>query len=437
MHSIVPDHATAAFILAHRSDDVMRLALDAAKYPDVDMRQAIRQIEGWQKACSKLPLWAENPGIVFPPKLSMEQCSSESTARYKASVALSAVGKAGTASEGAIAGGGMFSSMADLTGGFGVDFSYISRGFSSAVYVERQQELCDIAAHNFSVLGLGNVRIECSDAVDALSRLPRQSLVYVDPARRDGHGNRVYGIEDCSPDILSLKDELLAKAGVVMVKLSPMLDWHAAVSQLGCVSEVHIVSVDNECKELLLLLSAVKSPLRVYCVNIRKGREEVFCYDMCDKKGTSLSDEKVVDSQSVEAMLDAVGNADVPSPVYLYEPNASIMKAGCFSELSSRYAVSQLDSNSHLFVSAVPIDRFPGRSFRIVAIMSLNRKELRRGLAGLDRANITVRNFPLTAVQLRKRLGLKDGGSEYLLATTYNRRHIIFRAVALTDNTQI
>ena len=386
------------------------LALQAVKYPDIDMPFALDQIEGWQRARTKLPEWASKDGIIFPPHISMEQCSSERTAKYKSGILHSS----GT--------------LIDLTGGFGVDFSYMAKGFSKAVYVEQQSHLCDIAKHNFELLGLQHAEVVNADGVEYLHSLPLISnasrthlegeneengqqnieeniVIYLDPARRDVHGAKVYGIEDCTPNVVELQSELLDKASVVMVKLSPMLDLHAAIKALS-VSKAYIVSVGNECKELLLVLSRDKNEaIRVVCVN----DDESFEYSYGEE------------ADCVPSISDADILAD-GSECFLYEPNASIMKAGCFSLLTSCFSVKALSRNSHLFVSNDEIADFPGRKFKIYAVSSMNKKELRKVLADISQANIAVRNFPLSVAELRKRLKLKDGGDTYIFATTVGER---------------
>ena len=394
------NQSTQSFISAHLNDDVRQLALRPVADKDIDLKAALQQIAGWQKARVKLPLWAEREGMVYPPHISMEQCSSESTARYKATVArrLAAQRENGAAG-----------TLVDLTGGFGVDFSYMAEGFDRAVYVERQEHLCDIARHNFNVLGLAHTEVINASAEDVLAGLDGVSLIFLDPARRDSAGNRTFAISDCTPDALSLKDALLAKAPTVMVKLSPMLDWRKAVSDFGgAVSEVHIVASGGECKELLLVLDRNDNAgVDVFCVN----DDDILSYNTAD----------------TEAQTPAVG--PVPDNAgHLCEPNAAVMKAGCFSLIERRYGTRRIGLNSNLFVSADAPCGFPGRVFAIESVTTMNRKELKTTLAGLTRANITVRNFPLTVAELRKRLKLKDGGDVYLFATTDSEgRHVIVK----------
>ena len=477
----IMNQATQDFIRQHQDEDVRQLAFLGSKYPEVNMPFALDQIRGRKMAHVKLPRWASIEGIIYPPHISMEQCSSEQTALYKAELAARLLGlsvsssehekeceKASNshfskicefASEGAVDSEfaknedtckkqqiltecGKYVNKSkekpneedfseeiefvDLTGGFGVDFSYIaSRLGVKSMYVERQAHLCEAAKENFERLGLKNVSVKNGDGIevlhsfhskknaasDTLGITEEQSqsllktnlglkLIFIDPARRDDAGNKVVSLKDCTPDVTVLQEEMLSKADYVIIKLSPMLDWHRAVSELNCVQEVHIISVNNECKELLLVLSArnMGGNLRIYCINDAQSF-------VCDESDMETSSVKIAPS-TLEEMQ------------YLYEPNASLMKAGCFSVLSDRYGARMLSKNSHLFVSQAPIEAFPGRCFRIIAISSFNKKELKRHLSGITKANIATRNFPLSVAELRKRLKLKDGGETYIFATT-------------------
>ena len=496
----IMNQATLDFIRQHQDDDVRQLAFLGSKYPEVDMPFALDQIRGRKMARVKLPRWASIDGIIYPPHISMEQCSSEQTALYKAELAARLLGLSPSSSENGeekekesenasnlhlseiceFAGKGAVDSefakneatckkqqilteskenvnetkeephegdfseetgFVDLTGGFGVDFSYIaSRLGVKSMYVERQTHLCEVAKENFGRLGLKNAIVKNGDGIEVLHSFASKKeaaasdslgitedqsqsllktnlglkLIFIDPARRDDAGNKVVSLKDCTPDVTVLQEEMLSKADYVIIKLSPMLDWHRAVSELNCVREVHIISVNNECKELLLVLSArnmgemeassadgeVKhaGSLRIYCVN------DVQSF-VCEESDMEASSVKIAPSTFEEMQ-------------YLYEPNASLMKAGCFGVLSKRYGARMLSKNSHLFVSQAPIEAFPGRSFRIIAISSFNKKELKRHLSGITKANIATRNFPLSVAELRKRLKLKDGGETYIFATT-------------------
>lgn len=481
----IMNQATLDFIRQHQDDDVRQLAFLGSKYPEVDMPFALDQIRGRKMARVKLPRWASIDGIIYPPHISMEQCSSEQTALYKAELAARLLGLSSSSSENgeekdkesenasnlhlseicefAAKGtvdsefakneatckkqqilteskenvnetkeephGGDFSDeigFVDLTGGFGVDFSYIaSRLGVKSMYVERQAHLCEAAKENFGRLGLKNAIVKNGDGIEVLHSFASKKeaaasdslgitedqsrsllktnlglkLIFIDPARRDDAGNKVVSLKDCTPDVTLLQEEMLSKADYVIIKLSPMLDWHRAISELSHVREVHIISVNNECKELLLVLSARNmGNLRIYCVN---DAQSFVC------------DELDIESSSVRIAPPVLEEMQ-----YLYEPNASLMKAGCFGVLSGRYDARMLSKNSHLFVSQAPIEAFPGRSFRIIAISSFNKKELKRHLSGITKANIATRNFPLSVAELRKRLKLKDGGETYIFATT-------------------
>ena len=424
------NQATQDFIRQHQDDDVRQLAFLGSKYPEVNMPFALDQIRGRKMARVKLPRWASIDGIIYPPHISMEQCSSEATALYKAELAerllnqqkikicefttKDTVAPKFAKNEGTCENQGKVG-FADLTGGFGVDFSYIAERLGvRAMYVERQEHLCEKAKENFLRLGLANAEVKNGDGIEVLHTLEHLSLIFIDPARRDDAGNKVVSLKDCTPDVTILQEEMLSKADYVVIKLSPMLDWHRAVNELSHVREVHIISVNNECKELLLVLSArnmgdmeassadgeVKRTvnLRIYCVNDAQSF-------VCEESDMEASSVKIAPS-TLEEMQ------------YLYEPNASLMKAGCFGVLSERYDARMLSKNSHLFVSREPIEAFPGRSFRIIAVSSFNKKELKRHLSGITKANIATRNFPLSVVELRKRLKLKDGGETYIFATT-------------------
>lgn len=422
------NQATQDFIRQHQDDDVRQLAFLGSKYPEVDMPFALDQIRGRKMARVKLPRWASLEGIIYPPHISMEQCSSESTALYKAELAARLLGLPASSSGTEMKAENEIE-FVDLTGGFGVDFSYIAARLGvKSMYVERQAHLCEAAKENFGRLGLKNAIVKNGDGIEVLhSFLPKKDdaastddslgitydqprsllktnlglkIIFIDPARRDDAGNKVVSLKDCTPDVTVLQEEMLSKADYVIIKLSPMLDWHRAISELSHVREVHIISVNNECKELLLVLSArnMGENLRIYCINDAQS----FVCDELDMESSSV---KIAPS-TLEEMQ------------YLYEPNASLMKAGCFSVLSDRYDARMLSKNSHLFVSREPIAVFPGRSFRIIAVSSFNKKELKRHLSGITKANIATRNFPLSVAELRKRLKLKDGGETYIFATT-------------------
>ena len=372
---------TLRFIEENIRADVRSLALQAKKYPQVDMAMAVVQIAGRQIAEAKVPSWYRVEGLLYPKHLSMEQCSSEVTALYKASLV---EGK----------------NFADLTGGFGIDCSFLSRRFKKADYVERQAELCELASHNFPLLGL-NIEVHNEDGVEFLKRMNPVDCLFLDPARRDGHGGKTVAISDCEPDVSTLEDLLVEKAKTVMVKLSPMLDLSLALKILKYVREVHIVSVNNECKELLLILQkqSISSDVSIHCEHIVNDLHQHFVF-----------------TQEQERTSDCLLAKEVGT--YLYEPNASILKAGAYRSLTQAYPIEKLHVSSHLYTSSHFIEDFPGRRFQVEAVSGFGKKELKTFLQGMEKANITIRNFPSSVAELRKRLKLKEGGEDYIFATT-------------------
>ena len=372
---------TLLFIEQNSRADVRTLALQAKKYPQVDMAMAVVQIAGRQIAKVKLPSWHRTEGLLYPKHLSMEQCSSEVTALYKASLV-----------EG--------ETFADLTGGFGIDCSFLSQKFKKADYVERQAELCELASHNFPLLGL-DIDVHHADGVEYLKRMDPVDCLFLDPARRDGHGGKTVAISDCEPDVSALEDLLVEKAKTVMVKLSPMLDLSLALKTLKYVREVHIVSVNNECKELLLILQkqSISPDISIHCEHIVNDLHQHFVF--------TQEQERTSDCPLASAV-----------EAYLYEPNASILKAGAYRSLTQAYPCCKLHVSSHLYTSPNYIEDFPGRSFKVEAISGFGKKDLKTFLQGMEKANLTIRNFPSSVAELRKRLKLKEGGEDYLFATT-------------------
>jgi 16S rRNA G966 N2-methylase RsmD len=383
---MVISEKTREFILLHRNENPSALALTARNNPEVDMATAVTQIAGRQIAAQKVPSWAKVDDIVYPRHLSMEQCSSEATALYKASLVN---GK----------------SMADLTGGLGVDCHFMAQKFQSATYFERQGELCEIAESNFRTLGDEHIRVVNGESTDCLKSIGEVDLIFIDPARRNEHGGKTVQIADCEPDVAQLEEELLQHAVKVMIKLSPMLDITLALNTLHHVEEVHIVSVGNECKELLLLLGrgtqVDANNVKTVCVNISQGDTNIFRFTRSEEQSATCEH-----SDKAER--------------FLYEPNASVMKGGAFKSVATAFNVKKLHPNSHLYTSAELIEHFPGRTFHVDSCFSLNKKEMKAALGDLKRANISVRNFPATVAELRKRTKLTDGGDTYLFATTLN-----------------
>lgn len=374
---------TLHFIEEHKEDDTRTLALQSSKYPKVDMSAAVIQIAGRQIAARKVPSWYKVFGLYYPRHLSMEQCSSEATAAYKASLLRG-------------------ETFADLTGGFGIDCAFISRNFHRADYVERQEELCKLALHNFPLLGLEHICVHHQDGVEYLKAMTPVDCLFLDPARRDEHGRKTVVIADCEPDVSALESLLVEKAETVMVKLSPMLDLSLALNELKTVRQVHILAVNNECKELLLILQkkAISSQVSIHCEHIT---------------GSGITQHYSFTPEAEKNVFCPLASS---VSTYLYEPNAAILKAGAFRSLTQSYSVDKLHTNSHLYTSSTLLPDFPGRRFQVEAVSGFGKKELKAFLNGIDKANITVRNFPLSVAELRKRLKLKEGGEEYLFATT-------------------
>ena len=421
--------ATLAFAREHADDDVRRTALKGCTDPDVDMPAALQQIAGRQAARSKLPTWADVDDILYPPHINMEQASGEAAARYKAELLAGLLGR--QERQRAV--------LVDLTGGMGVDFSFMARRVGRAVYVDRNERLCCLARHNMPLLGLDNAEMVCAEAQQAshiAARIEpddeqrRQRLVvFIDPARRDDAGRRTYALADCTPSVTELLPDLVTQCRLLLLKLSPMLDWHKAVADIEAaapcrVTQVHVVATAGECKELLLVVepaamtaaAAAAEPLRVTCADDATR----FCFTPAEEAPDPMP------SPSDDSVFDAAQHLQ-PGSVLLV-PGAAVMKGGGFAALSRRYGAAQLGHNSHLFIARSAPAGWPGRAFRIETVTGMNKRELKQAARGTQplRANIAVRNFPLTAQELRQRLAAKDGGDLYIFATTVPpRNHLL------------
>ena len=369
---------TRQYIRENLNSDVPTLALKKAPV-GTDVSLALRQIEARQLLRKKVPSWSENEDLLFPAHLSIEQCSSEASAQYKA---------------GLLQG----QTFADLTGGLGIDTYFIAQRFQQSDYVEQQTELCDLAMHNFEVLN-ANVKVKNESAEDYLKHCEPKDCIFMDPARRDEHGRKTVSIADCTPDVSTLQDRLLQKAEKVMIKLSPMLDISKALEELHHVKEVHVVAVANECKELVFILErGYQGEPQFVCVNLMTSQPEV-CF---------TQEEEL---QCPSRLADSVLN-------YLYEPNPAVMKAGCFKMLTERFDVCKLHKNSNLYTSKQCVSDFPGRIFEVVDCAPYNKKVKQTLLQGVEKASIAVRNFPLSVAELRRVLKINDGDVVYLFATT-------------------
>lgn len=379
---------TLDFISNHRNDDVRNLALQASRYPNVDMPFAIDQIAGYQTALQKLPTYAQTAGIYYPHHLSMEQCSSEQTARHKAEIIANILSNK--------------DSFADLTAGFGIDFSFIAPLFKQSTAIERQEYLCEIQQHNHPLLGLEHTQVLNTDAARYLENMKPVDWIFLDPARRDAHGGKVVAITDCEPNVAEWEDLLLEKANYVMVKLSPMLDITLAVRTLKHVREVHVVAVNNECKELLFILDknihSIEN-IQLEATNLTVQGNQTFRFTLLEEIAST-----VTYSDNIQQ--------------YLYEPNSALIKSGAFRAVAHQFQLQKLHPNSHLYTSNQNVPEFPGRCFTVESVSGFGKKDMKLFLQGLTQANLSVRNFPTSVADLRKRLKLKDGGDVYLFATT-------------------
>ena len=399
------------FLKIHKRDDVNDLLLHASRYPDIDIRRLAVQVSGWQMAERKLPLWADTDGILFPEHISMEQCSSQPTAYYKYHIArelfddLCRKQQIDNSNEQNVR-------IADLTGGFGVDSTMLAKAFhkSFLTYIEMNRDLCDLANHNLPLLGINNYNVICGCCEDMLPSLPHQTFIFIDPARRDKHGRKTVALADCVPDITTLNEQLIEKADYVLVKLSPMIDICSVLNDVKGVVAVHVVSVDNECKEVLAVLNGgadKKCPIRYYCVNILKDHNVVMEYDSEEERSVRIKYANHLQQ-------------------FLYEPNASVMKAGAVNVAAEKFQFLKLHPNSQLLTSDIIIHDFPGRTFEVVEAFSFAKADLQRLYSSVKKANLSVRNFPLSVAELRKRLKIKEGGNDYLFATTlYDNSRVI------------
>ena len=405
------NQATLDFIRCHATDDVRQLAFRSAPV-DVDLHEALQQIEGRQLAARKLPAWAATDGLLFPPRLALEQCSSEATAAYKLSVAKRLL---------ADNGGDCF---VDLTAGFGVDFATLAPLFQEAIYVDCNPDLCDVARHNMSILGLAHADVRCATAEDVLNELTDSSqtpvsLLMIDPARRDSAGRKVAFIEDCTPDVCALQGRLRATARWTLIKLSPMLDLTAALRSLHGVVEAHVISVGGECKELLLVMAGETENVPLNAPD----SVPIHCIDLPLHYPAEPAPSAFVFTHAEEAegpspQPSPLNRATDVSPSFLYEPSACLLKAGAFRTVCRRFPVCKLAPMSHLYVADRPVDGFPGRAWRIVDSATFAKHDLRRLLQGVEAAELSVRGFPTSVAALRRQLRLREGGTAHFIATT-------------------
>ena len=443
------------FIKKHLNDDVNKLAL--SKFPEgVDKQFVIRQIQARQVLSKKLPSWAENDELIFPKKLSLEQCSSELTAKYKTSLSTNPheMTRKGISEDSCDLADEKISAnphemtrkeigadscdlvdekkiLVDLTGGMGVDTAFLSDNFDKTFYVEMQEELCDIARHNFKILNK-NIEVINDNAEHFLTTCDEVDCIYLDPARRDEYGRKMVSLHDCSPDVVELHDILLKKANKILVKVSPMLDIEMIKKELTDITEIHVVAVRNECKEILLEIQKFRNSKTQNLSNSATQQLRILAIDLREDWNFSFTEDEERDAQWT--LADNVGK-------YLYEPGVACMKAGCFKLLSQKFNIDKLHRNSHLYTSDDLVPDFPGRIFEVVCAVPFDKKTKKEitsicqqttdnGQQTLEessklkaqgsrlKASVAVRNFPLSADELRKNLGLQDGNDFYIFGTT-------------------
>ncbi|WP_299705137.1 hypothetical protein [uncultured Pontibacter sp.] len=370
------------FIQQHLHRSPAELMLQAGRYPHLHVAELVKQIQARQKAADKLPTWVSNPEAVFPVAVSVEQSSSEAAAAFKASLVTGRL-------------------LVDLTGGFGVDSFFFAKQFEQVVHVEQNKELSEVAAYNFKLLGADNVETQNTTAEEFLHTFNgKADVIYLDPARRGDRAEKVHLLQDCEPDVLQLLPLLLAKATTVLLKTSPMLDIDLALEQLNNVVQVWTVALHNECKEVLYLIDPSSEGIETqrHAVNLLPNGEI-----------QTLSFTKLQEDQAPVTYADP--------QAYLYEPNSAILKAGAYRSVASQYGLQKLHPNSHLYTSDQLISDFPGRAFACQGVGRYNKKEIFARLPS-RKANITVRNFPESVADIRKKTGIKEGGTDYLFFTT-------------------
>ena len=415
---------TKDFINVHLNDDVNKLAL--SKFPDdIDKQFVIQQIQARQLLKKKLPFWSENDELLFPKRLSLEQCSSELTAKYKRTISRNDEEAECNISENQYRSMGEKRTLIDLTGGMGVDTSFLSDNFDETIYVESQAELCELAEHNFKVLKK-NIKVVNAKAEDFLTQCEEVDCIYLDPARRDEYGRKMVSLHDCSPDVAELQDLLFEKTNTVIVKLSPMLDIDIIKKELKNIKEIHVVAVRNECKEVLVLCQRTTDNGQQIS---SKACSQLITIDLRENWNFSFNENE--EQNAIPTFADEIGK-------YLYEPGVACMKAAPFKLLSQRFNIKKLHRNSHLYTSDELVADFPGRTFEVINVVPFDKKAKKilsqqttdNGQQSLEessklkaqssrlKASVATRNFPLTADELRKNLGLQDGDDFYIFGTT-------------------
>lgn len=380
------------FIQEHLDDNPDQLLWKKNDYPDNRVVIAVEQIQARENIKDKLPSWYACRDIFYPSKLSTEQCSSETTALYKSRLATG-------------------DSLCDLTGGLGVDTYFFSRQVGKVTYVERDELYCESARSNFRALGATNIEVVHADATTVTNNVFADTY-YIDPARRTTDNKRVFALTDYAPNVLEIKETLLRQGQRLIIKISPMADLSAVLQLLPETTDVHVISVRNECKELLFVLgkTPANQTVNIHTVNFATDSEQRFSFPLEEEK-------------------DAQPHYTSHVGTYLYEPNSSILKSGAFKLVAARYGVEKLHPHSHLYTSDHLVEDFPGRSFHVKEILDFSSKLLKQISHTIPKANITTRNFKLSVNELRSRSKIKDGGTVYLFATTLNDgRAVLVRA---------
>jgi 16S rRNA G966 N2-methylase RsmD len=362
----------------HKHENPIQLALKLASQKNSFTKELIQQIDAWQRSKEKLPLWYKTPGIIFAPKVNMEQCSSEKTAQYK-----------GSKFSGKLA--------LDLTGGFGIDSFYLSKNFEKIIYVEQNTILSEITAHNYNILKAENIEIVNSDAETFIKKIKQKAnLIYIDPARRDEHNRKISAIENTHPNVLKLLPLLKQISNTILIKMSPMLDIKAAINELQNVSSVYIVSVKNECKELLFEINN-NSPISIKAIDINDSLIQEFSFTLHEEEKACAEYSDVLN--------------------YIYEPGSSLLKSGAYNLIAEKFGVKKIHLNSHLYTSNNLIENFQGRKFKVISVCAYNKNEVAKYLKE-NKANITVRNFKEDVKSIYKKLKINEGGNTYIFATT-------------------
>ena len=400
----IADPKVQEFIVSHEDTDLSVLLLSGKSVAAIPTSELVDQIRSRNKACKKLPQWYEATGIVYPPPLSLEQASSEETAAYKAEI---------LASKG--------DRLLDLTGGMGIDSSYFARRFQAVTYVEQQEFLVSCFRHNCSRLGIDNCHIVAGDGVAYLKELPddQYEVIYLDPARRDAEKKKVFALDQCEPDVSVIWEELLAKTPTVMVKLSPMLDITHTIASLQHVAEVHVVAVDNECKELLVLLERdFVGETIIRTINLHADQSQVFEFCRSEERDAVVG-------------FGAEGK-------FLYEPNVAVLKAGAFKTMASRYQLAKMHEHTHLYLSDELIQDFPGRIYQVVRQFGASKKMIKANLKGM-KVSIKSRNYPESVALLRKKYQLHDGDDRSVFFCTVKtaqqkEQKMVFECVKATIN---